>query len=347
MLGCVVSGSVDVNPLTDSSLVKGGLKEGYGVGSDHPTRTSTLMYSLIPDKEFQVQNYWLERVLGNENSDLPQDFQRIRLLESLVKPTAQFGVDLESHLGPQPISFEESFIRDHMHSSCDPNNVRAWVYLSLLKKAVHDANAVALLRSASLSSQAFNIWRSLFQTNVVCQFIANKASNDQHLTCRYVVHSIIRATVRRWEEFNETCCRQGKPPHYSTEEIDHQKSVYEEVVGKWGKDYVWTGEHNTFRTLAKVTKSDMLFYQVSNNQVHPTFGISEVVTGFNLPLAAVPLVPVGVTHDVGELSLEFQTAKLLSDTTRRASGYTALTTHLKERMQTLKELAATVLRDLR
>ena len=305
------------------------------------------MYSLIPDKEFQVQNYWLERVLGNENSDLPRDFQRIRLLESLVKPTAQFGVDLQSHLGPQPIWFEGSFIRDHMRYSCAPNKVRAWVYLSLLEKAVHDANAVVLLRSASLPSQAFNIWRSLFQTNVVCQFIENKASNDQHLACRYVVHSIIHATVRRWKEFNETCCRQGKPAHYSTEEIDCWKAVYEEIVGKWGNDYVWTGEHNTFRSLAKATKSDMLFYQISNNEVHPTFGMSVVLTDSSLPLSAIPLVPVGVTHDVGELSLEFQTAKLLSDTTRRASGYTALTTHLRERMQTLKELAATVLRDLR
>ena len=310
-------------------------------------RTSTLMYSLIPDKEFQVQNYWLERVLENENSDLPRDFQRIRLLESLVKPTAQFGVDLESHLGPQPISFEESIIRDHMRGSCDPDKVRAWVYLSLLKKAVQDANAVVLLRSASLSGQAFNIWRSLFQTNVVCQFIKNKASNDQHLTCRYVVHSIIRATVRRWKEFNETCCRQGKPARYSTEEIDRRKAVYEELVGKWGTDYVWTREHKAFEGLAKATKSDMLFYRISNSEVHPTFGISVIVTDFSLPLAAAPLVPVGVTHDVGELSLEFQTAKLLSHTTRRASDYTALTTHLKERMQTLKELAATVLRDLR
>ena len=193
-----------------------------------------------------MQNYWLERELESENTDLPRDFQRVRLLESLVKPTAQFGVDLDGQLGPPPEVFEESFIRDHMSRSCDPDKVRAWVFLSLLKKAVQDANAVVLLRSASLSSQAFNVWRSLFQTTVVCQYIGDKFLKDEHLTCRYAVHSIIRATVRRWNEYNRTCCRQGRPAYYSSKKIDRRKEAYEAVVGKWGEgDYVWTKEHKS------------------------------------------------------------------------------------------------------
>jgi hypothetical protein len=58
------------------------------------------------------------------------------------------------------------------------------------------------------------------------------------------------------------------------------------------------------------------------------------------------LLPVGITHDVGELSLEFQTARLLRNTTRRVTDYTTLTIHLQDSMTTLNQLAKAVLRDL-
>ena len=285
--------------------------------------------------------------MATEKKALSWDLKRVQLLESLIRPTAEFGVELANHIG-QPLQFDyDSLIQDHMSGSCDPNNVRAWVYVSLLQKAVQDANAVAILESESLWGQAINLWRSLFETDVVCQYVADRSLND-HLACRYVVHSIIRATVHRWEEVNRICCRHGKAAHYTTDEIERSKNVYKEQVGKWGKDYVWTGEpkHDNFNKVAQATNSDMLFYRIANNEVHPTFGESTVLTSLSLPLPAIPLLPFGITHDAGELSLEFQTAKLLSNTIRRVTDCTTLDSHLQDSVTALKGLAETVLRDL-
>ena len=91
----------------------------------------------------------------------------------------------------------------------------------------------------------------------------------------------------------------------------------------------------------------MLFYRIANNEVHPTFGMTEIVTDVRLPLPAAPLVPIGVTHAVGELSLEFQTAMLLSNMTHRVTKYTTLTNQLQEQVSTLGEIAAAVLQDLK
>ena len=286
--------------------------------------------------------------MEKENTVLPWDLKRVQLLESLIRPTAHFGVELGNYLGQPSLFDHESIIQDHMKNSCDPSKVRAWVYVSLLKKAVQDANAVALLISENLWSQAINLWRSLFETDVVCQYVGDNRSLEDHLTCRYAIHSIIRSTVRRWEEFNKICCRLGKPACYTTEEIKRRKDLYRQQIGKWKKDYAWTHErrHDTFQKIAQATDSDMLFYSIANNEVHPTFGEAAMVTSSSLPLPAVPLLPVGITHDVGELSLEFQTAKLLSNTTRRVTDYTTLTIHLQDRVTTLKGLAAEVLRDL-
>ena len=218
--------------------------------------------------------------------------------------------------------------------------------MSLLRKAVQDANAVALLRSTNLTSQALNLWRSLFETDVICQFIGEMSLKDPHLNCSYAIHSIIRPTVRRWEEFNETCRRQGKPAHYSTEEIEYRKRVYREQFGEWKGDFKWTCQHNTFEEIAQSIKSDMLFYRIANNEVHPTFGQSEALTAFTLPLPAIPLLPAYVAHGVGELQLEYQTAQLLANTTQRVTAYTTLPTQLQDRLDSLTKLQKEVLKEL-
>ena len=181
-----------------------------------------------------MKNYWLERVLEKENTTLSWDLNRVQLLESLIRPTAEFGVELANHIGQPSIFDYESIIQDHTSGSCDPNNVRAWVYVSLLRKAVQDANAVALLRSESLWSQAINLWRSLFQTDVVCQYVGDRSSND-HLPCRYVIHSIIRPTVRHLEEFNATCRALGKPERTPTKRLNAGRGCTKENLEKGGE----------------------------------------------------------------------------------------------------------------
>ena len=299
-----------------------------------------------------MKNNWLEYKLEKESRDLPWDLKRVQLLESLIGPTAQFGVELENHLGQLTILDYDSYVYAHLSSSCDQNEVWRLVYVDLLKKAVQDANAVALMRRESLGGQAVNLWRSLFQTNVLCQYIGDRLSDD-HLTCRYLIHSISRPTVRRWEEVNKTRCRLGEQGCYSPEKIESQKQVYEDVFNKAfderRQEQEWTldANHKSFEKLAQATNTDMLFYRIANNEVHPTFGNHEIVTDLKLPLPSIPLLPKGITHDAGELSLEYQTARLLQNTTRRACDYIALPVELQGSLTTLNDLAKAVSKDLR
>ena len=311
-----------------------------------PNRAGRHAYGFIPIGGFEVKNYWIEGVLEKEHTVLTWDLKRVQLLESLIKRTAQFGVELDGHFEHLSIFDYDSIVQDHLNGSCDPNRVKAWVYVSLLRKAVQDANAVALLRSKSLTSQALNLWRSLFETDVVCQYVGDRSLKDDHLTCRYAIHSIIRPTVRRWKEFNKICSRRGLPEYYTSEKINRMTDDYKKVIGEWRGDYKWTDKYNTFEEIAQAINSDMLFYRIANNEIHPTIGQAEVVSNTTLPLPAMPLLPIGILHDAGKLSLEFQTAKSLKNTTWRVTDYTTLTSHLHDSLTALKDLSEEVLQNL-
>ena len=294
-----------------------------------------------------MKNYWLEYIVEKDNLDLPWDPARVRSLESMVKPTAQFSVDLDDHFGQRSILDYGRLIHSHKSGSCDQDKVRAWVYSSLLRKAVQDANAVALLRSKSLWNQALNLWRSLFETEVVCNYIGNSSLGD-HLACRYVIHSKLRKSFRRWEQFNETCRRLGKDEEYSAAEIQIQKDAYREEFEDQRGDYAWTRKrnHDTFEKIAQATNSDMLFYRIASNEVHPTFGEDASVIDTSLPIPVIPLLPVGVAYDEGELLLEFQTANSLNNTINRVTDYTTMPVELQHSLTDLKKLAEEVLRGL-
>ena len=90
----------------------------------------------------------------------------------------------------------------------------------------------------------------------------------------------------------------------------------------------------------------MLFHRIRSNEVHPTFGETVVVANPSLSFPAALLLPISTTYDVDELSLEFQTAKLLSNMTWRVVDNTTRTIHLQDNMTTLKGLAKDELRDL-
>ena len=223
--------------------------------------------------------------------------------------------------------------------------------MSLFQKAVQDANGVALLRSKSLGSQAITLWRSLFETDVLCQYIGDRLSND-HLTCCYLIHSIVRPTILRWEELNKNCLRLGQPQRDTHEDVERMKQVYKLVFNKdfgtKGGDYEWTldPKHKSFSRIAEAANCDKLFYGIANNEVHPTFGVAATLTGLSLPLPAVPLLPIVNTREAGKLSLEYQTLRLLENTTRRASHYITLRSDLQGTINTLLKLAEEILRDL-
>ena len=53
-------------------------------------------------------------------------------------------------------------------------------------------------------------------------------------------------------------------------------------------------------------------------------------------------MPIGVTHETGELTLEYQTAKLLRNIMGRASDYATLGEDLQKTKNSLLDLAQTV-----
>ena len=292
-----------------------------------------------------MKNFWLEGMLERETRSLPWDLKRVQILESLIRSTAHFGLELHDHCMHITVFEYDSLAKSHLNGTCDPSRVKEWVYLDLLKKSVQDANAVALLRSKSLSSQALNLWRTLFETEVVCRYVGEKSQDDDHLACRFAIHSVIRPTVGRWNKINKLSKQRGMPEYDATDDITHQKDMYKETIGKWG-NYTWAGENYNFARIAEASNSDMLFYEIANNEVHPTFGESEVVTDLKLPLPTMPLLPIDIAHGAGEYLLEFQTAKSLSHTTSQAINFTKLTAQLQESLTTLEQLASNVLKDL-
>lgn len=53
-------------------------------------------------------------------------------------------------------------------------------------------------------------------------------------------------------------------------------------------------------------------------------------------MLAVPLLPIGVAHETGEVLLEFQTVRSLSNTTSRGSDYMTLPVDLQGSMTSIK-----------
>ena len=296
-----------------------------------------------------MKNYLLDYQLEKTEVHLPWDFSHIELLESLMESTSRFCVELEAVIGQLGIFDYDSVVRWHTENVCDPVKAAEWVFLSLFQKAVQDANGVAVLARASLVSQAVALWRSLFETDVLCQYIADRLSNS-HLACRYLIHSVLRPTILRWEGVNRKCRRLGQPPPYADEEIELNKQVYKRVFGKdfgkRGKEYEWTlkSGHNSFSHIAKAVNADTLFYDMANSEVHPTFGVRTAITDLRLPLRAVPLVAVGNADPTGRWSIEYQAVRSVENTARRAPDFITLQPDLRGSMDDVINMACEVRR---
>ena len=60
-----------------------------------------------------MKNYWLEYQFEKKKTHLPWDLRRVQLLESFIGPAAQFGIELEAHVGQLSIFDYNSFIHAH------------------------------------------------------------------------------------------------------------------------------------------------------------------------------------------------------------------------------------------
>ena len=70
-----------------------------------------------------MKNHWLEGMLEKGNITLPWNLKRVRLLDSLIEPTAQFCIELETKFVPPSIFDYDCIVEDHLNGSCDPKKV--------------------------------------------------------------------------------------------------------------------------------------------------------------------------------------------------------------------------------
>ena len=294
-----------------------------------------------------MENYWLRHLRSITPEDLPWDPTRIDLLNSFVDAVAEFGVTIEESIGRTPFLLPQQCI----DMSIDPQKALSYVFLDLFRKSVLQANGIAAMIELNLPNQAFQMWRTLFESRVVVRYF-EKYPDQPELACRYIVCNICRLTVRRWENWNALCNRMripGRDVRVPQNRIDEVKEVYYKVLRKpYGpNDYAWTNGCTSFDDLASRVKVDLLFHRMASSEVHPSFGYGLGVAGHSEPLPVVPLIPMDVTHSVHELLLEFQTADQLRGVVESAATFIPFGQLGSARWDKLRRYGDDVLRDMR
>ena len=171
-------------------------------------------------------------VRSYESEDLTWDPSRVNRLKSFVDRAAALGVSLERSIGRPPLI--PGIAQQCFDSDIEPQKARAYVFVDLFQKSVDQSNGIAVLIELSLGRQAFQLWRTLFESRVILKYF-ERHLNQCELACRYIVHNTIRATVRRWEDFNALCDRQGirgKDHRYPRERIKATKEAYQQFLGE-------------------------------------------------------------------------------------------------------------------
>ena len=303
----------------------------------------------------QIRNYLLERYIEDENARYEDDSEfiwqydkRMDIVEPLIRDTADFGVDI-ARLSKSPSAFDEgNLVRECIRGIYDAENARSWIFSHLYKHAIDQANAVYILFSTSHVSQGFQLWRSLYETYVICEFINIQRSNGTLLQ-DYISHTLLRSWIRTKERINGLCKKNGEALKYDESQIAECKRLYASKNWKPNEDYGWakpvfSKKKCSFRdVLCYIGDELTIFYQVSSMEVRPTLGQRFALLGMgNLPLPAVPMSAFGVV-DTEEMQLDLLTATVLHGITCRADAFVRLDGEMTRRLQTLKRKGESIL----
>lgn len=315
--------------------------------------------SKIGESPAQFRNYLLEKYIEDENARYEdgsefiwQYDKRMNIVEPLIRDTAEFGADI-SRLYKNPSSFDEGeVVLECIRGSYDAVKARSWIFSHLYKHAIDQANAVYILFSTSLASQGFQLWRSLYETYVICEFINIHRSNGTLLQ-DYIGHTLLRSWIRTKERANALCKKNGEELKYDESQIAECKRLYASKNWKPNEDYGWAkavfeGKKCGFRDIQCCVGDELtIFYQISSMEVHPTLGQRFALLGMgNLPLPAVPMSAFGVV-DTEEMQLDLLTATVLHGMTCRADAFVRLDKKMRKRFETLKSKGESVLLERR
>ena len=217
---------------------------------------------------------------------------------------------------------------------------------------IRQANAIGILIETSCIQAGLQLWRSLFEAYVVCEFFADNRRGNPQLLLDYISHSLLRSSIRNKENYNKLCKEKGKVFHYDKSDIDNMKSIFECRFGKSYADYSWAKPtmENTpkFGDFLDAINSELtIFYHLSSKEIHPTLGHRFALAGVSLPLPMIPMLPINHIFNVKEIYLEYLTAKILVRMTNRVGDFLILDEALRERLESLKTLGKDVLDKLK
>lgn len=310
--------------------------------------------SKIGHSPAQIRNYLLEKYIEDENARYEDGSEftwhydnRMNIVEPLLRDSAEFGAEI-LRLPKNPSSLDEGeVVIECIRGSYDTVRARHWIFSHLYKHAVDQANATYILFSTSHVSQGFQLWRSLYETYVICEFI-NIHRSTEILLQDYIGHTLLRSWIRTKESINALCRNNGKALKYHESQIAELKTLYASKNWKPNEEYGWAkpvfgGKKCSFRDILNCIGDELtIFYRISSMEVHPTLGQRFVLPGLGyLPLPAVPMSACGVV-DTEDMGLDLLTAKVLHRMTCRADAFLRLDKEMRERLGTLKRNAESV-----
>ena len=297
-----------------------------------------------------MNNYWLKRYLEIEGK-LNWDRNRVEILESLIRETSYFVVDLE-RLIPNPSPFNEGeVVAQCIKGTYDQEKAKSWVYMHLYGHAVRQANTIGILIEESCIQSGLQLWRSLFEAYVICEFLAIHCSENPQIFRDYISHSLLRSWIRSKENYNNICKEKGKESRYDESEICSMKEIFKCKFVSLGRDYSWARSIfeyiPDFRNILDRVDSDMeIFYHLSSKEIHPTIGHRFALAGLSLPLPMIPMMPINDVFNLEEMYLDYLTAKPLVQMTSRISDFLILDESLMKRLESLRKLGKDVLNKL-
>ena len=282
---------------------------------------------------------------------------RIQILEELIRETAYFSADLEKDLVCRPSWFdEEDILHQCLNETYDLQAAKSYVFMHLYTNASQQANAIGLLIEKSYWA-GWQLWRTLYEAHVVCEFLARFCSERPQVFRDYISSTLLRSWIRQRESYNELCGRSGKEPHYAESVISHMKSTYKEKFRSEIRDYGWAqpvfqennpGSRVLFADILKKIGDGMnIFYRCASQEIHPTLGHRFALLTTSLPLLSVPMLPGNGPFSYREMALDYLTANVLRKITNRVTDFLNLDGDWRTRWDCLSKLSEDVLAKLK
>ena len=211
--------------------------------------------------------------------------------------------------------------------------------MDLYEKAVSQANSVLILAESSLFVQAFQQWRTLYESYVICKYINKFKENDNTLCLRYICHGVLKSTIQRWKDLNTHFSHDRKGP-YDQNEIERRQNALKKIGNG---HYAWAATGD--KILKKIAASDELamYHHIASKEIHPTFGQRFMLDDLTLPMKGVPMLRGHADAGTHPLPVEYLAALVMHKVNGQVNDFLCLGTDLLDLWKDLREFGSKVI----